>query len=284
MATPDPYDTLLQERQHLTQRLFERPYSCITYLQRATCHDKLGYPDLAAGDAYRALLLADEISDDSFEYHEEALQSYYDDVAQTDPGEGSWVKVVRNDNHAGSQGTGSDAGEASVSLIEDHDAVIEGIVQRIQLKCFACLSDYLCQCGCLKSAYDFAERGLQLDTGNPIFLDLRCKAIRTFNKVLLEKDPDRTEWDSDPRAELPNQGYARRELYPWNKHEPDRFSEESLQFLNREMEKVAPKCEVRAASLPVLETSSTSPKLSFRPPATIQQLGVFAKEDIGPHE
>ncbi|KAL8879841.1 MAG: hypothetical protein Q9198_002626, partial [Flavoplaca austrocitrina] len=284
MATPDPYDTLLQERQNLTQQLFGRPYSCITYLQRATCHDKLGYPDLAAGDAYRALLLADEISDDSFEYHEEALQSYHDDVAQTDPGEGSWVKAVRNDNHAGSQGTGSDAGEASVSLIEDHDAVIEGIVQRIQLKCFACLSDYLYQCGRLKSAYGFAARGLELDAGNPICLDLRRKAIETQDKMLLENDPDQTDRNYDPREELPNQGYARRELYPWNKHEPDRFSEESLQFLNREMEKVAPKCEVRATSLPVLETSRTSPKTSSRPPATIQQLGVFAKEDIGPHE
>ena len=278
MATPGPYDTLLQERQNLTQQLFERPYSCITYLQRATCHDKLGYPDLAAGDAYRALLLADEISDDSFEHHEEALQSYHDIVAETDPLEGLWVKAVRNDQHAGSQGAISDAGEP------DRDAAVERIVNRLQLNCFACLSDYLRQCGCLKTAYNFAERGLRLDTGNPIFLDLRRKAIRAFNKVLLEKDPDRTDWDHDPREELPNQGYARRELYPWNKHEPDRFTDESLRFLNREMEKVAPKCEVRAASLPVLETSNTSPKTSSRPPAMIQQLGVFAKEDIGPHE
>ncbi len=52
--------------------------------------------------------------------------------------------------------------------------------------------------------------------------------------------------------ECHDKGYARRELYPWNTHEPDRFSVESLAFLNAQMGKVAPKLEVRSTYLPVL--------------------------------
>ncbi|KAL8852216.1 MAG: hypothetical protein Q9221_002926 [Calogaya cf. arnoldii] len=283
MADPDHHFNLLQERHHLTQQLFERPYSCITYLLRAICHGRLGYPDLATGDAYRALLLADEISDDSFEYHEQTLETYYRDVADKGPLDGLWVRTSRDDIPDGDQGSGNSGRKADVSLDEESDPVLDDIVRQLQLKCFACLSDYLSQCGCLRSAYDFAERALQLDPRNMILLDLRRNAIQTYNKRLLEKDPNRTQWDYDPREELPNQGHARRELYPWNHHEPDRFSEESLGFLDGEMKKVAPKCEVRAVSLPILETNTLS-KPSPKPPKTIEQLGVFATEDIAPNE
>ncbi|CAL8575658.1 hypothetical protein XPA_001569 [Xanthoria parietina] len=285
MAVPDPHPRhiLLQERHSLTQQLFERPYSCITYLSRAIYHEKLGYPDLAAGDAYRALLLTDEISDDSSEYHEQALETYYEDVAHEHPLETSWLGTLRDNSIQNVIQESCNGDEADVSLNEEGDPGIDHIVRQLRLRCFACLSDYLCQCGCLRSAYDFAERGLRLDSGNSMFLDFRRNAIQTCNTMLLEKDPGWKQWDYDPREELPNQGRARRELYPWNHHEPDRFSEESLTFLDQEMKKVAPKCEVRAVSLPVLETGSLSNPLP-KPSATIQQLGVFATEDIAPHE
>ncbi|KAL8658371.1 MAG: hypothetical protein Q9226_001047 [Calogaya cf. arnoldii] len=283
MADPDHQLNLLEKRHHLTQQLFERPYSCITYLLRAICHGRLGYPDLAAGDAYRALLLADEISDDSFEFHEETLETYYQDVADKDPLDGLSVRTFCDDIPDGDLSSGNSGCKADVSLDEENDTALDGIVRQLQLKCFACLSDYLSQCGCLRSAYDFAERAIQLDPHNMILLDLRRKAIQTYNKRVLEKEPDRTQRDYDPREELPNQGHARRELYPWNHHEPDRFSEESLDFLDGEMKKVAPKCEVRAVSLPILETTTLS-KPSAKPPKTIKQLGVFAKEDIAPNE
>ncbi|KAL8672358.1 MAG: hypothetical protein Q9168_003178 [Polycauliona sp. 1 TL-2023] len=281
MPSSDPCKFLLQERHILTEQLFENPYSCITYIFRAQCHGKLGYPDLAAADAYRALLLADEISDDSFEYHEETLETYNQDVVNKEPSDGFWLKTSRDTD--GNPGTSnkSNVSEAETSSSDENDPIIDEIVQKLQLKCFASLSDYLCQCGCLRDAYDFAQKGLLLDPGNSVFLNLRRKAIQTHNQALPVKDPDRTKWNYDPREELPIQGHARRELYPWNRHEPDRFSEESLDFLNREIKKVAPKCEVRAVSLPVLETSDTRPN---SPPATIKQLGVFAKEDIAPHE
>ncbi|KAL8767974.1 MAG: hypothetical protein Q9209_005645 [Squamulea sp. 1 TL-2023] len=282
MADPNHRFIALQERKHLTQQLIGRPYSCITYIVRASCYGKLGYPDLAIGDAYRALLITDEIENESFEYHEQALQSYVEDVADGDPLEGLFVEPTQEEINYENQ-EALNGCKAENSSDKDSDSAIGGNVEKLRIKCFACLSDYLCQCGCLRSAYDFVERGLQIDPNNPILLDQRRNITQLHNKKLLEKDPDWTHRTYNSREELPNEGYARRELYPWNDHEPDRFSEESLQFLNEQLNKGAPKCEVRAVSLPILQ-SSTPSYPSSKSPATIKQLGVFAKEDIAPHE
>lgn len=59
-------------------------------------------------------------------------------------------------------------------------------------------------------------------------------------------------------ADYPDKGLVRRELYPWNDHEPDRFSPESISFLNKEMEMVAPKLEVKIVELPLLSSHITS--------------------------
>lgn len=61
------------ERHLLTSQLSDNPYECGCYLKRALCHELLGFPDLAAGDAYRALLLTDEVQDESGEYNEQAI-------------------------------------------------------------------------------------------------------------------------------------------------------------------------------------------------------------------
>lgn len=52
--------------------------------------------------------------------------------------------------------------------------------------------------------------------------------------------------------DYPDKGSVRRELYPWNSYEPDRFSPDVLQFLNEEMAQIAPKLEVRVVELPLL--------------------------------
>ena len=66
----------LRQRQSLTLQLIESPYNARLYLARARCYQDLGFPDLAAGDAYKALLLTDEAQDDSGEYHGQALEAF----------------------------------------------------------------------------------------------------------------------------------------------------------------------------------------------------------------
>lgn len=48
----------------------------LVYLELATVYLLLGYPDLAAGSAYKALLLTDAVRDDSDEYHEQAYEIF----------------------------------------------------------------------------------------------------------------------------------------------------------------------------------------------------------------
>jgi hypothetical protein len=58
----------------LQQQTPEQPYSIPHRLRLAKAYRKLGYPDLAAGDAYKALLLIDEVAEEG-EYHDEAIEA-----------------------------------------------------------------------------------------------------------------------------------------------------------------------------------------------------------------
>ena len=49
------------------------PYCLATHLKASDSYRHLGYPDLAAGAAYKALLLADAIDDESDEFHDAAV-------------------------------------------------------------------------------------------------------------------------------------------------------------------------------------------------------------------
>lgn len=52
----------------------EQPYSIVHRLNLAKAYKELGYPDLAAGDAYKALILVDELTEEG-EYHDETLDA-----------------------------------------------------------------------------------------------------------------------------------------------------------------------------------------------------------------
>ena len=58
----------------LQQQTPEQPYSIVHRLRLAEAYRSLGYPDLAVGDAYKALLLIDEVAEEG-EYHDEALET-----------------------------------------------------------------------------------------------------------------------------------------------------------------------------------------------------------------
>ena len=77
-------------------------------------------------------------------------------------------------------------------------------------------------------------------------------------------------------ATLPGQGYARRVLYPWNEHEPDRKAPETLNLLNKRLETVAPNLEVKAVALPALHGDASNAKEG----EVSIQLGLFAKRDL----
>ena len=133
-------------------------------------------------------------------------------------------------------------------------------------------------CGCLRSASDYVSLAMRAFPGNPVFAgyqDTLDEKIRShFNAV--GESSDKVTID-----DYPDKGLVRRENYPWNVYEPDRFSDECLQFLNTEMGKIAPKLEVNVVELPVLTTESAEKNSASR---LVKQLGVFAKEDILPGE
>ncbi|KAK4114127.1 hypothetical protein N656DRAFT_706047 [Canariomyces notabilis] len=258
---------LLERRQQITDALAASPYDLILYLERAVVYSHLAYPDLAAGDAYRALLLADEVRDESFEYHErarEALRGY-----STTP----CPDVLNHGN-----------------LIRDLPGVIDGadgpdgvepyhlLANFATVRCFQIISLSLLLCGCLQSAMSFCERGLNMLPHNKELLEIKGYIEQVARRRLRKQPDEPIEINS-----LPDQGVVRREVYPWNTHEPDRFSNESLSFLNNELSIMAPKCEVRVSTLPVLlEGESNTDGYEIIP--TCNQLGLFAKEDIAPGE
>jgi len=107
----------------------------------------------------------------------------------------------------------------------------------------------LFECQCFRSAFDFNGRALRAFPNASTF--------QFYQKTLESKlqshfANESREFDKINIQEYPNKGLVRRELYPWNELEPDRFAPEVLQFLNKEMSQVAPKLEVKIVELAVL--------------------------------
>ncbi|KAK4185332.1 hypothetical protein QBC35DRAFT_476432 [Podospora australis] len=268
-SVPDERDPchLLARRQELTEALGNSPYDLILYLERAVVYSNLAYPDLAAGDAYRALLLADEVQDESFEYHEQALEALegysttpFPDVLN----HGSLLKDVTDDTD----------GEGAAEGKEPHQL----LVQAASVRCYQILSLSLLLCGCLKSALKFCERGLNAAPTNKEMGEIKGYIEQVARRKLRKQSHEVIDIN-----DLPDRGAVRREVYPWNTYEPDRFAEESLSFLNKQLATMAPKCEVKVSTLPVLlEGESNTDDYEIIP--TCNQLGLFAKEDIAAGE
>lgn len=245
------------------------------YLSRAIVYTRLGYPELAIGDAYRALLLLDDISDEG-EYHDSA-------VLALRPWSGtSNLKAALADSTGGMmlELAVPDVGAAESDDETELDAELEDIIATAFLSAYRRLATNLLECGCLRSAATLCQRGLRLAPNDKDLLATRAETNAAAH--------ERAGSSSDELiaiADLPDMGKARREIYPWNEHEPDRFAPDALSELNARLKKAAPKCEVRVAVLPILhEGSDESSPSSSSAPETCQQLGVFATEDIAPGE
>ncbi|KAF6230321.1 hypothetical protein HO133_004661 [Letharia lupina] len=277
----------LDERRLCTVHIEESPYDCDPYVRRAVCHEKLGYPDLAAGDAYRALLLTDELLDESGEWHELTVEAIESSARKEDRVlvNGATNGLNRNGAMTGdghSVRTQNEEGSKGVNGKEKEDLWYNVIAEGYARRSYEILARTLSDCGDLKAAYDFTERSLKVFPGHDILKGVQEQIMNKHRQSQLQKDPTWDKSDFNPRTELPENGSAKREIYPWNKHEIDRFSEDSMSFLNAEIMKAAPKCEVRAVELPVLNTQAFYQE--NQKPATITQLGVFATTEISPNE
>lgn len=255
----DCNEQLLDRRLQLSSGLESLPYDLILYLERAVVHSNLGYPDLAASDAYRALLLTDEATTDGFEYHEQAKEALA--MHTNTPG----PEVLKY---------GSLADDLAAYFNNQSNKGVDAVTDLARLasvRAYQILSLSLLLCGCLKSAHKFCERGLQLAPKNQQLCDSKINIDTVASRKLRRKDYDPND--------LPDYGLVRREVYPWNDHEPDRFSEESLETMNQDFKRMAPKCAIQVATLPILlEGACNTDNYEIIP--TCKQLGVFALEDI----
>ncbi|KAF2399469.1 hypothetical protein EJ06DRAFT_531008 [Trichodelitschia bisporula] len=227
----------LAAHERLLADVDDHPYSIPARLALARGYAALGYPDLAAGEAYMALLLTDEATDESGEYHDEVLEAAAVDGGGDTP-----------------------------------ESVSAWIAETISLDVYALLTTSLLACSNLKSVHKYTALGLAAHPSDPTLTSL-AETIHTRAAAHLRRrglDPEKY-----TAADYPDRGLVRRELYPWNAHEPDRFSPPSLALMNAQMTAVAPALEVRAVRLPVLAAGGTG---------EVTQLGVFARRDLAPGE
>lgn len=287
------------------RRVRANPYTPQLYLSRAKWYETHGYPDLAAGDAYKSLRLSDELRDESSEYHTEVLEATKSTI----------LELRRNGSADCFEEVADSDGDDSKNLPnkEDNDSIDEilvWIVSTIALESYDLLASTLVRCGCLKSAFELASRGLRTFPDSHLFSEhqnrIRERAQssgRVSNMGYQEQREDLLPSTAGRNVlsafqNLPEEGVVRREVYPWNEHEPDRFSSTNMHDLDVLVRKVATKCEVRAVSLPLLTSgSSREPKSSDErlndggrnssaadELSHVKQLGLFATEDILPHE
>ncbi|KAL4891243.1 hypothetical protein BDV59DRAFT_203688 [Aspergillus ambiguus] len=262
----------IQKRAELTARLYVDPHNPHRYLARGLIHEQLGFGDLASADAYRSLSLLESVVDpDSCEFHARRRISEEKPTGGQDNGDGDEEEEDDDDDE--------DDAYAPITQ-QEYDALIGDV--------YALLVRSLVSCGCFRDAFEFCVRGLAIlddATGSTTATKTLQEQMEIIKQVYISKRPQKSTTDDveiDPSA-LDAQGFARRVLYPWNEHEPDRKSPETLQLLNERLKDVAPKCEVRAVALPALHGSTTEANPNDNPEVSIQ-LGLFAREDIAPGE
>ncbi|KAH7052246.1 hypothetical protein B0J12DRAFT_68283 [Macrophomina phaseolina] len=284
-----PPDVLVQRLQERHDRIVERPYNISLRLEVAELYRALAFPDLAAGEAYRALLLVDEVLDESGEYHEQALEDIVAEIAEKPASFRAALAQEHGDKFPEAAQRLADYkesnGTCSVEVEEDEACLWAHTLWTDATYTF--VAGNLLACGCLKSAFEFTSRGLKVNPANKHlarFRDLVHQRLRDHfaSRGFSLEDEDIT------REDYPDRTVVRREMYPWNSSEPDRYSRESLALLNEQINAVAPKLEARVTELPLLPPDA-DPVTGRDPPGesaptTIKQLGVFAREDVAPGE
>jgi hypothetical protein len=227
-------------------------YNPSLYLDRARAYIDLDYPDLAAGDAYRAVLLTDYVRDYSDEGELELDEVPNDEGSASKDGEDEDEEDDDDEEerfdfeefHAATEALSHlrASGSPTTLLPALEESALHLLVQSLQ------------RVGCISEATDYARLGVR-----------RFPTSAHFSPLL-----------DQLTAALSSSagGKARRFVYPWNKHEPDRFSSATLEYLNTHVvPRSSSSVEVRVVNLPLL--SETAEVLG-----ETKHLGVFATRDI----
>ncbi|KAK7556832.1 hypothetical protein IWX49DRAFT_609727 [Phyllosticta citricarpa] len=260
----DSKKALLDRLADLRDNVAQSPYSIALRLEVAELYRTLSYPDLAAGEAYKALLLVDEVLDESGEYHDDAWETAAQEMLRRRAG-----------------GAEDQQPEDAIVKEEELRPWIEDVMTGAA---YTCLAANLLSCGCLKSAHEFCQRGLRANPGNDHLRTIQDSVLDNIKSHFAACGIDLSTRDDYTVEDYPDRTMVRRELYPWNDHEPDRYSEDSLALLNEQIRRVAPKLEARVTELPFLTSELVGSAESKSNPATMKQLGVFVREDVSPGE
>jgi hypothetical protein len=115
---------------------------------------------------------------------------------------------------------------------------------------YTILAENLLLCDNLRSAYDFVIRRYNAKHADSRLDGLEKRLTDRLESYFTSRGVN---YNTDTLIEdYPDRGFVRRELYPWNIHEPDRFLEDSITHLNKQLEDVAPYLEVKTIELPDL--------------------------------
>ncbi|QSS61624.1 hypothetical protein I7I51_03801 [Histoplasma capsulatum] len=250
----NPGIVLLMQREDATALLYADPHNPMRHLQRGILHSQLGYPDLAAADAYRALTLFEAMIDpDSSEYRPRKKVGL--DAVELISSSGLVDRDTSMNVHVGAGG--SDYGEPESydddvdqnGHMEEDEEEEEGFEPISQdeyteniCNVYILLVKSLVQCGCMRDAYGFCIQAMSLQDSElkssfgifeeQLAIIKRSITDRQRSGQQTEKCGDSTNnQDLETEAEmlarfqpsdLSAQGRAKRVLYPWNTYEPDR--------------------------------------------------------------
>ena len=247
---------MLQELQdelfELRQRTTDQPYSIPHRLKLAKAYQNLGYPDLGAGDAYKALVLIDEVREEG-EYHEEAVEAAVNDFEDSS---GYQHDLCCGQNDCDTTQIDSNPSDEAKAIEWAKNCWSKAAyvsyefawVDLTRLR-YNILVPCLLECDCLRSAFDYNARSLHAFPQSDAF---KAHQQTLLSKLHLYYTSRGETFEEVAVQDYPDKGLVRRELYPWNEYEPNRFAPEVLQVLNDELESIAPRLMVKVAELPLL--------------------------------
>ncbi|EPS45101.1 hypothetical protein H072_886 [Dactylellina haptotyla CBS 200.50] len=258
----------LQSRNLFTKALAISPYDPDLWQKRAVAHTKLGYPDLAIGDAYRALLLVQELLEahDESEFGFAGLVAWRgrrqqprntyatsDDTASSDDGHGEVEEETELDADS----------IPAISESEDKDLRDTDIAAR-RLICSSLL-----ELGCLLDGLEQADAALKVYPE-----DNELKRIKEEADAKVSAGREKGLSDYQLR-----EGQVARVIYPWNEFEPNRTSPVTVERMNEFVNvSSSGNLEVKVTELPMLVPDPEDEKKVITKKSI--QLGVYAVKDL----